>query len=104
MEEWTSREENVQWTFLGLGQHAWRLPTTQNEKSQACAWLFERRGGGIRTPGTSRYNGFQDRRNRPLCHSSIKIQGFQDRRPDSHREALSRSPILFKFPCFGLQM
>ena len=29
------------------------------------------RGGGIRTPGTSRYNGFQDRRDRPLCHSSI---------------------------------
>gem|GEM_PF-2737820 len=28
------------------------------------------RGGGIRTPGTSRYNGFQDRRDRPLCHSS----------------------------------
>ena len=27
-------------------------------------------GRGIRTPGTSRYNGFQDRRIRPLCHSS----------------------------------
>ena len=27
-------------------------------------------GGGIRTPGTSRFNGFQDRRNRPLCHPS----------------------------------
>ena len=26
--------------------------------------------GGIRTPGTSRFNGFQDRRNRPLCHPS----------------------------------
>ena len=26
---------------------------------------------GIRTPGTSRYNGFQDRRNRPLCHLSL---------------------------------
>ncbi|WP_290460611.1 hypothetical protein, partial [Bacteroides caecimuris] len=22
------------------------------------------------TPGTSQYNGFQDRRNRPLCHLS----------------------------------
>ena len=29
------------------------------------------RGGGIRTPGTSRYNGFQDRRIRPLCHASV---------------------------------
>ena len=27
-------------------------------------------GRGIRTPGTLRYNGFQDRRIRPLCHSS----------------------------------
>ncbi|GEM_PF-4234277 len=26
--------------------------------------------GGIRTPGTSQYNGFQDRRDRPLCHLS----------------------------------
>ena len=25
---------------------------------------------GIRTPGTLRYNGFQDRRIRPLCHFS----------------------------------
>ena len=25
---------------------------------------------GIRTPGTFRYNGFQDHRNRPLCHLS----------------------------------
>ena len=27
-------------------------------------------GGGIRTPGTFRLSGFQDRRNRPLCHPS----------------------------------
>ena len=26
---------------------------------------------GIRTPGTSRYNGFQDHRIRPLCHLSF---------------------------------
>ncbi len=25
---------------------------------------------GIRTPGTLQFNGFQDRRNRPLCHLS----------------------------------
>ena len=30
---------------------------------------------GIRTPGTSRYNGFQDRRNRPLCHLSKTLLG-----------------------------
>ena len=28
---------------------------------------------GIRTPGTSQFNGFQDRRNRPLCHLSYSI-------------------------------
>ena len=31
---------------------------------------------GIRTPGTSRYNGFQDRRNRPLCHLSKRVQKY----------------------------
>lgn len=29
-------------------------------------------GPGIRTPGTFRFNGFQDRRIRPLCHFSKK--------------------------------
>ena len=29
------------------------------------------RGGGIRTPGAFQLNGFQDRRIRPLCHSSL---------------------------------
>ena len=29
--------------------------------------------GGIRTPGTSQFNGFQDRRNRPLCHLSFRF-------------------------------
>ncbi len=32
---------------------------------------------GIRTPGTFRYNGFQDRRIKPLCHfSGAKVGGF----------------------------
>ena len=36
---------------------------------------------GIRTPGASQLNGFQDRRNRPLCHLSnaFKIRVFQNR-------------------------
>ena len=34
---------------------------------------------GIRTPGTLQFNGFQDRRNRPLCHlSAAKIQSDFD--------------------------
>ena len=32
--------------------------------------LFSCGERGIRTPGTSQYNGFQDRRDRPLCHLS----------------------------------
>ena len=38
-------------------------------RSQAFIYTF---GGkrGIRTPGASQLNGFQDRRNRPLCHLS----------------------------------
>ena len=28
---------------------------------------------GIRTPGTSQYDGFQDRCNRPLCHLSFSM-------------------------------
>ncbi len=34
---------------------------------------------GIRTPGTSQFNGFQDRRDRPLCHLSecrAKVDDF----------------------------
>ena len=36
---------------------------------------------GIRTPGASQLNGFQDRRNRPLCHLSnaFKTRVFQNR-------------------------
>lgn len=34
---------------------------------------------GIRTPGTLQFNGFQDRRIRPLCHfSAAKIRSFSD--------------------------
>ena len=31
---------------------------------------------GIRTPGTSRYDGFQDRCNRPLYHLSLQDDQF----------------------------
>ena len=32
---------------------------------------------GIRTPGSVKINGFQDRRNRPLCHPSIVSEPFR---------------------------
>ena len=34
--------------------------------------------GGIRTPGSSQINGFQDRRNRPLCHLSKPLLSLWD--------------------------
>ena len=44
-------------------------------------------GGGIRTHGTLRLSGFQDRRNRPLCHPSFAIiissLFYQDNRQES---------------------
>jgi hypothetical protein len=47
------------------------LCKTQNPKSIMLSGLFVISGErGIRTPGTSRFNGFQDRRDRPLCHLS----------------------------------
>ncbi len=51
--------------FSGLKRH--RL----QKKKLGISPSFRCRGGGIRTPGTSRYNGFQDRRIRPLCHASV---------------------------------
>ena len=40
---------------------------------------------GIRTPGPVTVNGFQDRRNRPLCHLSVigcaKVILFFDYKP-----------------------
>ena len=32
---------------------------------------------GIRTPGASQLNGFQDRRNRPLCHLSMLLDNLK---------------------------
>ena len=39
-------------------------------KTESSKKLLSSGETGIRTPGTSQYNGFQDRRNRPLCHLS----------------------------------
>jgi hypothetical protein len=40
------------------------------------------RGGGIRTPGALQLNGFQDRRIRPLCHSSFPHKSRKFRGPE----------------------
>ena len=48
------------------------IPLEIRHKKKCKHKMFTLFGGerGIRTPGTSQYNGFQDRRNRPLCHLS----------------------------------
>ena len=46
-------------------------------------WIIFCGERGIRTPGTSQYNGFQDRRDRPLCHLSIGMLYFLKRCKDT---------------------
>ena len=53
--------------------------SASNKKPRLMAWPlngFCCRGGGIRTPGALQLNGFQDRRIRPLCHSSVFLREF----------------------------
>ena len=50
-----------------------------NTKKNEPYWTRFFSGGerGIRTPGASQLNGFQDRRNRPLCHLSFVGSNFR---------------------------
>ena len=47
---------------------------TKNEPYRARSSILACGERGIRTPGASQLNGFQDRRNRPLCHLSFEIE------------------------------
>ena len=60
------------------------------EKSRLFAALKIGGEGGIRTHGTFPFSGFQDRRNRPLCHLS-------SRTPKKHRECSNTGNIPFFF-------
>ena len=63
---------------------------------------------GIRTPGTSQYNGFQDRRNRPLCHlSKTHLESclvFQRRCKGTQRILFSKflEEKIYPYPLFFL--
>ena len=54
----------------------------RQKKQKGCKFfiysLFVGGERGIRTPGTSQFNGFQDRRNRPLCHLSLLVAAKVD--------------------------
>ncbi len=53
---------------------------------------------GIRTPGALQHNGFQDRRNRPLCHlskTSLCTGGFETCRRQLSVESGAKVQIIF---------
>ena len=52
-----------------VGKRAFHSYKTKSGNNLHC-FLISCGEGGIRTPGTSQYAGFQDRCNRPLCHLS----------------------------------
>ena len=62
---------------LGLCGSFWAHELAQKGKEKRCRIVFQpilqrffSGKRGIRTPGPSQVNGFQDRRIRPLCHLS----------------------------------
>ena len=54
---------------------------------------------GIRTPGTSQFNGFQDRRNRPLCHLSMVNFTPFEAHPQGRVEGLTATKIVYFGEC-----
>ena len=67
-----TRRLAIDFLFASILSQASLVRLDANKKPDQKLIGFELFGGGrgIRTPGTLRYNGFQDRRIRPLCHSS----------------------------------
>ena len=58
---------------------------------------------GIRTPGTSQYNGFQDRRNRPLCHlSKTPFQKYFPLKALQRYNFILNKQIVYQFFCYKI--
>ena len=58
--------------FMFIVRLYYRIDTKKQCKSRKCLIYTVLSGErGIRTPGGVTLNGFQDRRNRPLCHLSF---------------------------------
>ena len=55
--------------FIGTFTEYSQFATNKKESVLANSLIFSGEGG-IRTPGPVTVNGFQDRRDRPLCHLS----------------------------------
>ena len=69
----TSNDRNRNQYKSSTQPHTEEIGSAQNESHQRVTLTaFQESGEGeIRTPGTLRHAGFQDRCNRPLCHLSI---------------------------------
>ena len=73
--------------IITLATHERHLP----RNAQHTVWTLDQGlsktggGRGIRTPGAVRLNGFQDRRNRPLCHPSAAQRSGGDLWPLGRR-------------------
>jgi hypothetical protein len=76
---WRSQRDSNPWYPSGVHTISNRAPSATR------SWLLRRNrdvkrtngGGGIRTPGSSRFGGFQNRCLRPLGHASmVKADGF----------------------------
>ena len=59
---------------------------------------------GIRTPGTSRYNGFQDRRNRPLCQLSGPKVVISEILTSNFLKKMSENGFINSFTCQNKQL
>ena len=58
---------------------------------------------GIRTPGTSQFNGFQDRRNRPLCHlSKTSFQKCFPLKALQRYDFILNKQIVYQFFCYKI--
>ena len=58
---------------------------------------------GIRTPGASQHNGFQDRRNRPLCHlSKTPFQKYFPLKSLQRYDFILNKQIVYQFFCYKI--
>ena len=67
--------------FYYAHRHRYKTKKQTTFSSRLLCILSKCGEGGIRTPGASQLNGFQDRRNRPLCHLSKGQKYGKDSKP-----------------------
>ena len=90
----TAKQNSVVWLRQNLPSNGVQIPSVLHAKNApSCGSVYYKNGGerGIRTPGSFRNNGFQDRRIRPLCHlSTVKLEC------ESHMRLIGRVNVRFQ--------